>query len=65
MRKIVDKSMLGNTWVLGYEDNDDSSDLIKKILKNRGVCDEENIKKFLNPSIKEYMPKEEYTESVK
>ena len=56
MRKIVDKSMLGNTWVLGYEDNDDSSDLIKKILKNRGVCDEENIKKFLNPSIKEYMP---------
>ena len=56
MRKIVDKSMLGNTWVLGYEDNDNNGDLIKKILKNRGVCDEESIQKFLNPSIKEYMP---------
>ena len=56
MRKIVDKSMLGSTWVLGYEDNDNNGDLIKKILKNRGVCDEESIQKFLNPSIKEYMP---------
>ncbi|MBR2510722.1 MAG: single-stranded-DNA-specific exonuclease RecJ [Alphaproteobacteria bacterium] len=56
MRKIVDKSMLGNTWVLGYEEIEDNSDLIKKILKNRGVCDEESIQKFLNPSIKEYMP---------
>ena len=56
MRKIVDKSMLGNTWVLGYEEIEDNGDLIKKILKNRGVCDEESIQKFLNPSIKEYMP---------
>ena len=56
MRKIVDKSMLGNTWVLAYDDFDDNGDLIQKILKNRGVCSEAEIKKFLNPSIKEYMP---------
>ena len=56
MRKIVDKSMLGNTWVLGYEEIEDNSDLIQKILKNRGVFGEDNIRKFLNPSIKEYMP---------
>ena len=48
--------MLGNTWVLAYDDFDDNGDLIQKILKNRGVCSEAEIKKFLNPSIKEYMP---------
>lgn len=56
MRKIVDKSMLGKTWVLAYDNIDNNDDLIQKILENRGVCGDDEIKKFLNPSIKEYMP---------
>lgn len=45
--------MLGNAWVLAYENNDDGMDLVSKILTGRGVGD---VQKFLNPSIKEYMP---------
>ncbi len=56
MRKIVDKSMLGKTWILAYDNIEDNDDLVKQILENRGVCGEKNIQKFLNPSIKEYMP---------
>ena len=57
MRKIVEKSMLGRAWMLAdntdYETNDE---LVNKILGARGVTDSESIKKFLNPTIKEYMP---------
>ena len=49
--------MLGKAWVLADGiDNVNSDDLVKKILAGRGICDEGDIKKFLNPSIKEYMP---------
>ncbi len=56
MKKIVEKSMLGQAWVLPvYSEVDefDKDDLVNKILISRGVL---NVEKFLNPSIKEYMP---------
>ncbi len=61
MKKIVDKSMLGRAWVT---ENDISSecgfsstgDLIERILASRGISDAGDVQKFLNPSIKEYMP---------
>ena len=59
MRNIVDKSMLGKTWTVAtYQDEnlDKSDDLLKKILVSRGITDEAAVEKFLNPSIKEYMP---------
>ena len=56
MRKIVDKSMLGKAWVAEYESFDDNGDLIGKILANRGMLSDDDVKMFLNPSIKEYMP---------
>ena len=55
MRKIVDKSMLGKAWVSVHSD-DDSGDLLTNILAARGVHSDAEIEKFLNPSIKEYMP---------
>ncbi len=49
--------MLGKAWVLADGiDNVNSDDLVKKILAGRGVVADEDVKKFLNPSIKEYMP---------
>lgn len=49
--------MLGKAWVLAdCIDNVNSDDLVKKILAGRGISDEAEVKKFLNPSIKEYMP---------
>ncbi|MBO5946574.1 MAG: single-stranded-DNA-specific exonuclease RecJ [Alphaproteobacteria bacterium] len=55
--RIVEKSMLGKAWVLADGiDNVNSDDLVKKILAGRGVSGEAEVKKFLNPSIKEYMP---------
>ncbi len=61
MRKIVEKSMLGKTWTMTtYSENEDylcnADDLLNKILSNRGFSDANEIKKFLKPSIKEYMP---------
>lgn len=54
MRKIVENSMLGRAWMLADDCNE--SDLINKILCARGITDSESVKKFLNPTIKEYMP---------
>ncbi len=55
--------MLGKAWVCAteYEENTPSStilkeDLLKKILESRGVRSGVDTSKFLNPSIKEYMP---------
>lgn len=56
MKRVVDKSMLGNAWVLAQDDFNDSNDLVKRILTGRGLCDDADIQRFLNPSIKEYMP---------
>lgn len=61
MRKIVEKSMLGKVWTVSDDDNlekdlNDTQNLIKNILISRGVIGDENIEKFLHPSIKEYMP---------
>lgn len=55
--RIVEKSMLGKAWVLADGiDNVNSDDLVKKILAGRGISGEAEVKRFLNPSIKEYMP---------
>ena len=59
MRKIVEKSMLGKVWISSgdYEQNlTDTKILINNILKSRGVEGSENVERFLNPSIKAYMP---------
>ena len=56
MNKVVDKSMLGNAWVLAQSDFDKNDDLVKYILASRGICNDADVQNFLNPSIKEYMP---------
>jgi len=56
----VEKSMLGRAWVSAYAEQDEifvsPNDLIEKILRRRGIADAAAREKFLNPSIKEYMP---------
>ena len=54
MKKLVEKSMLGNAWVM-VNDVFDGNDLIKNILQGRGIA-VDDVQKFLNPSIKDYMP---------
>lgn len=61
MKRLVEKSLLGQAWVLGTSIDFDGTadfadDLIKKILAGRGLVDADDIKKFLAPTIKEYMP---------
>lgn len=56
MNKVVDKSMLGNAWVLAQSDFEKNDDLVKYILASRGICNDADVQNFLNPSIKEYMP---------
>ncbi len=61
MRKIVEKSMLGRAWVADacsdFENDAYATDnLVEKILTGRGITGAANVHKFLNPSIKEYMP---------
>ena len=61
MRKIVENSMLGKAWIVSDNNNlgidvNDTENLIKNILKSRGVEDETQVLRFLHPSIKEYMP---------
>ena len=48
--------MLGKAWVMENDVFDGSGDLVKNILRGRGFESDPEIKKFLNPSIKEYMP---------
>ncbi len=60
MRKIVEKSILGKSWVLPSHNETgfagvNPDDLILNIVKARGI-DESDLQKFLNPTIKEYMP---------
>lgn len=58
MRKVVDKSMLGRAWMVATSSDGaiGADDLVKKILVSRGLVDAPAQQKFLNPSIKEYMP---------
>lgn len=61
MRKIVEKSMLGQAWAVSDNYNtengfDDTDVLIKNILASRGISDDAAVFRFLHPSIKEYMP---------
>lgn len=56
MRVLVEKSMLGQAWVLPVCTDDGigvTDDLVDRILAVRGI---DNVERFLNPSIKEYMP---------
>ena len=58
MRKIVEKSMLGRAWVVDGDivsSSTDEKSLLKKILAGRGIAPDE-CERFLNPSIREYMP---------
>lgn len=52
--------MLGRAWLLAYSEPDkifiSPDELIGKILRSRGIETDEARNKFLNPSIKEYMP---------
>jgi len=61
MKKLVEKSMLGQAWVLSDcidfdAKTDVSDDLVKNILAGRGITDAKDIEKFLSPTIKDYMP---------
>ena len=62
MKKVVDKSILGQVWAVatypGQQQDDPGSaeNLLQKILISRGISDMAAMEKFLNPSIKEYMP---------
>ena len=61
MRRIVDKSILGRVWTISddYNLNQDFNNpeaLVRNILMSRGISDEKDIERFLNPSVKEYMP---------
>lgn len=58
MRKVVDKSMLGRAWMVATSDDGGAGadNLVQKILVSRGVTGADAQEKFLNPSIKEYMP---------
>lgn len=58
MRKIVEKSVLGHAWVTAGEQDLPfvrEEDFLQRILAGRGI-DESDFRKFLNPSVKEYMP---------
>ena len=48
--------MLGRAWVMENDVFDGSGDLVKNILRGRGIITDADVKQFLNPSIKEYMP---------
>ena len=54
MRKITEKSIANRAWVISDDTTD--TDLIKQILGKRGITQPDEIEKFLNPSVKEYMP---------
>ena len=61
MRTVVEKSMLGHAWAVAeYPGTDFGSgmadNLLQTILMARGIGDMAAMEKFLNPSIKEYMP---------
>lgn len=61
MRKVVEKSILGQVWAVVTYPGDDNSpsnadNLVQKILISRGVTDMAAMEKFLNPCIKDYMP---------
>lgn len=53
MRRTVNKSLGGKAWVVGDIKSDD---LITGILETRGIVGDDEIQKFLNPKISEYMP---------
>lgn len=61
MRKVVEKSILGQVWAVATYPGGDNSpsnadNLVQKILISRGVTDMAAMEKFLNPCIKDYMP---------
>lgn len=61
MKKLVEKSMMGQSWVLMGGTNFDNKteladDLVQEILARRGIVNPGDVEKFLNPTIKEYMP---------
>jgi single-stranded-DNA-specific exonuclease len=49
--------MLGRAWILsGAAAGPDNAGLVSQIFASRGISDPEDIRKFLHPTIKEYMP---------
>lgn len=53
--------MLGKVWAVSDDYNlnsdlNDTKNLVKNILASRGVVGDDAVERFLNPSIKEYMP---------
>lgn len=54
MKTLVETSLLGRKWVIN--DSEKSDNLITRILNSRGVFGDENISRFLSPTIKDSMP---------
>ncbi len=53
--------MLGKVWAVSDDYNlnsdlNDTKNLVKNILASRGIVGDDAVERFLNPSIKEYMP---------
>jgi single-stranded-DNA-specific exonuclease len=61
LRRLIEKSMLGRAWVVDDDKNNSNldltgDDLVRQILNRRGINTDEDIKKFLNPCMHDYMP---------
>ena len=61
MKKLVEKSLLGQAWVMEHiidfgETTNFADALVKNILAGRGLVGDAEIEMFLAPTIKEYMP---------
>ncbi len=60
MRKLVEKSMLGQVWTMASHSDQGAGsvtdDLVQKILHSRGIDTDADQELFLNPRIKDYMP---------
>ena len=48
--------MLGKAWMSVCDEICKTDDLLKQVLASRGVVSDADVKSFLSPSIKEYMP---------
>ncbi|MBQ0012958.1 MAG: single-stranded-DNA-specific exonuclease RecJ [Proteobacteria bacterium] len=57
MRSIVDKSVLGQTWMLPDDIGiGGDKDFVTNILHLRGIVDDADVMRFLSPSVKDSMP---------
>ncbi|MDR1697136.1 MAG: single-stranded-DNA-specific exonuclease RecJ [Rickettsiales bacterium] len=54
MKRVIERSISGRGWYAA--DTEKTGNIVSDILCSRGICDDAEIRKFLNPSLKEQMP---------